>query len=166
MTKVLVAVGIVVLVALAAVGGYLLGRSGGAVLAGIPVLGDLMASQPASGQFLRGQFDPTQMTEAQRQQFRQFRGGGQGGSPAGTGGAMAGGAFGTIEAIEDEVLVIRNADGSTTKVKATDTTLIQKLMDVELSDLEVGEAVTVSGSPGDDGIITARSIRVMTPGGR
>ncbi len=165
MRKVLVGVVVVVLVALAAVGGFLLGRSGGTALAGIPVLDNLVAAQPASGPFARGQFDPTQMTEEQRQQFRQFRGA-QGNFPAGAGGAVAGGAFGTIESIQDGVLVIRNADGSATKVKATETTLIQKLMDVELADLKVGEAVTVSGSPGEDGVITARSIRVMTPGSR
>ncbi|NLE77895.1 MAG: hypothetical protein GX605_14240 [Chloroflexi bacterium] len=160
----------VVAVALVAlVGGFILGRSNISVLAGILPASGSASSQPsggpfAPGQFQPGPFDPSQMTEEQRQAFRQGRGQGQAAQlPMGpeSGAAFGGARFGAIESIEDGVMVVRQADGSALKVKTTDTTLIQKLMDVGLADLVVGESVAVSGSAGEDGVTTARSIRVM-----
>ena len=162
MKKALAAIVVVVLALAAAVAGYLYGRSGGNALANIPGLGSLAASQPRTLEFQPGQLNPSQMTEEQRQQFRQGRMGGvQGGLPGNAAG-FAGGIFGAIESIEDGVLTIKSNDGSLIKVETTDTTLIQKLMDVGVADLRVGESVTVSGSQSEDGTTTARSIRVLT----
>jgi hypothetical protein len=70
-------------------------------------------------------------------------------------GAM--GTMGTIEGVEGETLIINSNEGLI-RVKTTDTTLIQKNMPVGVGDLEIGEAVVVSGPQNDDGSITARSV--------
>ena len=70
-------------------------------------------------------------------------------------GAM--GTMGTIEGVEGETLIINSNEGLI-RVQTTDTTLIQKNMPVGVGDLEIGEAVVVSGPQNDDGSITARSV--------
>jgi hypothetical protein len=86
---------------------------------------------------------------------------GQGDAPqfgSGMMGAMGTmGTMGTIEGVEGETLVINSAEGII-RVQTTDTTMIQKNMPVGVGDLEVGEAVVVSGPKNDDGSITARSV--------
>jgi hypothetical protein len=83
---------------------------------------------------------------------------GQGDAPQfGEGMMGAMGTMGTIEAVEGETLVINSAEGII-RVQTTDTTLIQKNMPVGVGDLEIGEAVVVSGPQNDDGSITARSV--------
>ena len=67
------------------------------------------------------------------------------------------GTMGTIEGVEGETLII-NTDEGLIRVQTTDTTLIQKNMSVGVGDLEIGEAVVVSGPQNDDGSITARSV--------
>ena len=67
------------------------------------------------------------------------------------------GTMGTIEGVEGETLII-NTDEGLIRVQTTDTTLIQKNMPVGVGDLEIGEAVVVSGPQNDDGSITARSV--------
>jgi hydrogenase maturation factor len=57
---------------------------------------------------------------------------------------------------------VTTQDGNTVQVITTDTTLIQKYTNVTVDALEPGEQVMVSGSTGDDGTITARSIRSMS----
>ncbi len=80
---------------------------------------------------------------------------GQGSDPQFGGGMM--GTTGTIEGVEGETLII-NTDEGLIRVQTTDTTLIQKNMPVGVGDLEIGEAVVVSGPQNDDGSITARSV--------
>jgi hypothetical protein len=90
---------------------------------------------------------------------RQFPGGGQTGTRGqATGGLVAGGAMGTIQEIEGNTITL-STDSENVQVITSDTTFIQKLMDVGTEDLEVGERVIVTGSENDDGTITARSIR-------
>ena len=80
-------------------------------------------------------------------------------------GGQGGMLFGQIEAISDGALTVTDNNGKQTQVKVTDTTLIQKLAAVKLTDLKTGETVIVSGSKGTDGVITARSVQVA-PAGR
>jgi hypothetical protein len=70
------------------------------------------------------------------------------------------GVMGTIQSVEDQVLVISSSEG-TIRVETTDTTLIQKVMPVGVDDLEVDEQVIVMGRRNDDGTITARSIQPL-----
>ena len=150
MKTVLIIIGVLVLVVAAAAGGYLYGAAQGSSAAraasAIPA-GATQGTQGQRGQFGQGQFDPNQTPGANGQQVR---------GPAG------GGTFGTVESVENDILTVKMQDGSTTQVRVTDTTLIEKMMSVALKDLQKGENVTVSGSKGADGVTTARSIRVIT----
>ena len=80
-------------------------------------------------------------------------------------GNQAGFLFGQIEEIREGVLVITDSNGKQTEVQVTDTTLIEKNASVKVADLQKGETVIVSGTPGSDGSITARSVQVA-PAGR
>ena len=113
--------------------------------------------------------DPTALLERMREGMGgQFPGGGMrgqfgGGAQTGTteegaGGLVAGGTLGTIQRIEGSVITL-STDEESIEVITSDTTFIQKLMDVGPEDLEVGERVIVTGSKNDDGTIAARSIR-------
>jgi len=171
MKTALLVIGVIVLMAAAGVGGYAYGASNSGGSLNIPGLGNLSTGQAQTGQFQpgqfqRGQFDPSQMTEEQRQQLEQFRQS-RGNMASQAGGAVmfGGGAFGQIESIEDGLIIVRT-DSATMKVRATDTTLIEKLMSVEVDELKVGDQITVSGSQGDDGVTTARSIRVLSAPGQ
>ncbi len=81
------------------------------------------------------------------------------------GNGQAGFLFGQIEEIRDGVLIVTDSNGKQTQVQVTDTTLIEKNASVKVTDLQKGETVVVSGSPGSDGSITARSVQVA-PAGR
>jgi hypothetical protein len=89
--------------------------------------------------------------------------GAQGGTPRA--GAPGGMLFGQVTEVRDGMLVVTDSNGTQTSVKVTDTTLIEKNASVTLTDLKVGETVMVSGSRGNDGAITARSVQVA-PAGR
>lgn len=74
--------------------------------------------------------------------------------------ALGGGVAGTIERIEGTTLVISTDEGSV-RVQTSDTTLIEKMMSVDVTDLQIGERVMVSGSKNEDGSYTARSIQSL-----
>ncbi len=138
MTKrVLIGLGVLVLVAAAAGGGFFYGRS-----VGRSELGRVRR------QFAQGGFGQAANPSWTPQ-------------PGQVGGARQGGTVGTIDAIEGDTLVISTAQGTTVRVQTTDTTLIQKSMEVGVADLAAGERVMVSGSQNDDGSITARSIQSL-----
>ncbi len=79
--------------------------------------------------------------------------------------AQPGMLFGEIQSIDGDTLVIADPNGQQTRVQVTNTTLIEKNASVDVSDLETGETVMVSGSENDDGSVTARSVQVA-PAGR
>lgn len=127
----------------------------------------LLAS--AGGGFLYGKSVGAAQASQARQQFARARFGQDGQVPAvgrtpqpGTqaGARTGGGTVGTVESIEGDTLVISTQQGSV-RVKTTDTTLIQKLMPVSVSDLAAGEQVVINGSRNDDGSITARTIQSL-----
>jgi len=90
--------------------------------------------------------------------------GGQGGATGGAN-APAGMTFGQIESIKGDTLMLTDANNREIRVQVTDTTLIERNASVTVSELEVGETVTISGSQNDDGSISARSVQV-NPAGR
>ena len=86
----------------------------------------------------------------------QFPGGGQGDSTGqASGGLVAGGTMGTIQKIEGNTITL-STDSENIIVITSDTTFIQKMMDVGTEDLEVGERVIVTGSENDDGTVSQR----------
>lgn len=139
--RVLIGLGILALVILAAGGGFYYGTS----------VGEARASQARQQVFQQGM----------RGQGAQFTGAFATAQSEQEGGTrMGGGILGTIEAIEGDTLVVTTQEG-TLRVRATDTTLIEKYSSVGVDQLETGEQVTVSGSRNDDGSVTARSIRTL-----
>jgi hypothetical protein len=89
---------------------------------------------------------------------------GANGQPGRAGAAQGGAVTGQIEQIGDGALVIKDANGTQTQVKVTDTTLIEKNAQAKLADLSQGETVVISGSQASDGTITARSVQVGAAG--
>jgi hypothetical protein len=136
--QVLIGLGILVLVILAAGGGF---------YAGTVTAQDRMRQGFSRGQFgdQSGQFQRPARTPQP----------GQAGNTRPDGGTM-----GTIKTIEGDTIVVTTQDGDV-QVHATDTTLIEKYMTVGVADLQAGERVVVSGSQNDDGSVTARSIQSM-----
>ena len=143
-----VIIGLVAAVVLAAVGG-------GAFWAGTKV-GENRIIQDPSRLFQQGAMDHVGQFPGSSERPQP----GEGGTTRGGGGMMgaSGGTMGTIEAIEDDTLLVSTAQ-ETIRVQMTGTTLIEKFMSVDAEDLEIGEQVVVSGSRADDGTMTARSIR-------
>jgi len=142
--RVLIGLGVLVLVILAAGGGYFLGVSAG----------EARANQ-ARQQFGRGRFGQQGSQTGIPDQTPQA--GQQGSARAG------GGIRGAVEAIEGDTLVVNTQDGSI-RVKTTDTTLIEKFTSVGLKDLGTGEQVMVMGARNADGSFTARSIQSLRTG--
>jgi hypothetical protein len=138
------------------------------------VLGVIVLVLVAAGSFYGGMIygkgqAQTSVTAARQRgtppafvQGGQFPGQGrQGGANQRQGGML----FGQIKEIGGNFLIVTDANGRETRVLVTDTTLIEKYVSVKLSDLAVGETVFISGSRGEDGSVTARSLQV-SPGGR
>lgn len=80
-------------------------------------------------------------------------------------GAQGGSLFGEIQSIGNGEMTIVDQSGEQVQIYVTDTTLIQKQAEVTLADLAEGETVIISGSRGDDGSITARTLQVSPGGG-
>lgn len=88
------------------------------------------------------------------------------GNQQGAGQARAGNMlFGKIKTVNPDGLVVTDSNNNEITVKVAGTTLIEKNMSVEVTDLAEGETVIISGSRGGDGTITARSLQVA-PAGR
>ncbi|MBM4430687.1 MAG: hypothetical protein FJ026_10130 [Chloroflexi bacterium] len=150
-----VAIGLIAAVVLAAV-------AGGAFYAGTKVGENRALENPAT--FFRAQL------RGQAGQFQGLSGtpvadqfpGASGMPQSGLRGIQAadGGLLGSIERIDGNTLVVSTDEGSI-RVQASDTTLIEKYMTVEVADLVVGERIIISGSQNDDGSYNARSIQSL-----
>lgn len=74
------------------------------------------------------------------------------------------GTSGTIAKIENGVITLTTQSGTTVVVNTSSSTAIQKMETIDLSEIAVGESITVMGETQQDGSITATSISVMTEG--
>jgi hypothetical protein len=92
--------------------------------------------------------------------FQQFGGG------AGRGGRNGGGGFtaGEIIAKDDKSITIKMTDGSSKIVFYTSQTPTMKSVSGAVSDLSIGEQVTITGSANQDGSVTAQSIQIRPAG--
>ncbi len=72
------------------------------------------------------------------------------------------GVAGEIISISGDTLVIKNPDNQESSLRIDDATVINRgKQTLALSDLVIGENIVVVGKPGDDGVISARLIRVF-----
>jgi hypothetical protein len=142
------------------------------------VLGVLLVAVIAGGSFYGGMVYGKNQAQAEfpvpgGAQEMPFGRGQFGTPPAGQAGTarrqftdtQGGSLFGEIQSIGDGEMTIVDQNGEQVSVHVTDTTLIQKQAEVTLADLEEGETVMISGSRGDDGSITARTLQVSPTGG-
>jgi hypothetical protein len=72
-----------------------------------------------------------------------------------------GGISGTVQEIEGDVVTIATSAG-TTDVLISGETSVQKMCEGSLSDITIGDMVTVSGSQKEDGSIEAESIFITS----
>jgi len=102
------------------------------------------------------------LSAAQRQQAFGQNAGGAGGRFRGAGGA-AGGGFtrGKILSQDDKSITVQLADGSSKIIFFSGSTQILKSDTGQKADLAVGKQVSVSGTTGSDGTITASSISIQ-----
>jgi Domain of unknown function (DUF5666) len=111
---------------------------------------------------------------AARNDFLAARGVGTGQGAAALNGGQNGGrqfnpdnlASGQVKQIDGNTIQLSTAQ-AVVKVKVNDQTQIQKMASGSLSDIQAGERVTVQGTRGADGVMTAKSIQIggRFPGG-
>jgi len=83
--------------------------------------------------------------------------------PGGARGGFGGGATGSIKSINGNTLQISTALNVTT-VNLDDSTRIEKSAPASVSDLQVGDRVTVTGQRDANGVITASQILITSTG--
>ena len=107
---------------------------------------------------LPGQQSSDQSTQDDLDQLRQqFKG------QSGPGFASGSSIMGTLEKVEGNTITVNTPKG-TLQATVGENTTIQKIDEVTIADLLEGMYVTVTGAPGEDGAVEARSI-VITPEG-
>jgi hypothetical protein len=73
------------------------------------------------------------------------------------------GSAGFIVSISGSTVVIKDRDGKENTIGVTDKTLIKNGRDdIKLMDLKTGDNIVVMGNPGDNGVINADIIRILT----
>jgi len=133
------------------------------------VIGILVALVFGIGGFFAGmRYAPSKKTvsgganlsQADRQQRFSQMGGGQSGGRMG--GTQAGGSFinGEIIAKDDKSVTIKLGDGGSRIVFYSSSTQVQKMADMLLADLTIGQKVATSGTANSDGSITAQTIQL------
>lgn len=134
------------------------------------ILGVIIVLAVAGGSFLGGTvYGKSQAQTALQAQFaggRQgFPGGQVQGQTNGTRTSQGSMLIGEIKTVNADSLIVTDSSNNEITVKVAGTTLIEKNMTVDVTELEAGETVVISGSKAEDGTITARSLQVA-PAGR
>jgi hypothetical protein len=87
----------------------------------------------------------------------------------GPGGAgQAGGAApttGVVEKVEGQTMTVKTQDGASVAVTLQPDTQVTQVAPAATTDLQPGVPVSVSGQPGSDGTIAARSVQIGGRGG-
>jgi ferric-dicitrate binding protein FerR (iron transport regulator) len=84
-----------------------------------------------------------------------FPGGGQ---PGGTATAAAAGTTGTVQTVDGTTIYVQTADGKVVTVKLDGKTTVSTTGKGKLADVKPGQSVTVQGTTGTDGTVTATSV--------
>jgi hypothetical protein len=104
--------------------------------------------------------------------FRALRGGtgtGAGAAAGASGGGSAGAGFtrptsGTVAYLDGKTLYVTNSEGNTVKVSTSAGTSVSKTVKSSVAGIHPGETVTVTGSTGANGAVSAESISVGSSG--
>jgi hypothetical protein len=98
--------------------------------------------------------------------FRALR---EGASGAGTGSSSTGGftppTAGTVSYLSGDTLYVTNSEGNTVKVTTSAGTSVTKTVKATIKSIHPGETVSVVGTVGADGTVTAESISIGSAGG-
>jgi len=70
---------------------------------------------------------------------------------------------GQVISKDEKSLTIKLPDGSTKIIFLSQSTQITKLKEAKIEDIEIGKEISVSGTPNDDGSLTARVIQIRNP---
>jgi hypothetical protein len=140
-----------------------MGKTIGIIIGVIVLVGAVGA-----GAFYGGTLYERQQVQSVRNSFFNSRGGnGNGGNGGGPGGGFAGGAgggvFGTVKSISGNTLQISTPQNVTT-VNLSDATTVMKTITGTVSDITVGETITVRGQRDSSGNVAAETIQVLPAG--
>ncbi|WP_052397948.1 hypothetical protein [Streptomyces sp. NRRL F-5123] len=84
---------------------------------------------------------------------------GFGGTGAGTGTAAGGGlTVGTVKLVDGDTIYVTDAQGNTVKVTTSTSTKVTESKDGKVSDLKAGQTVTIRGTTGSSGDVTATTV--------
>ncbi len=133
--------GLVVLVVIAAVGGYMVGHRAG-----------VQQANAARATFMAQRFGGSPIANTLGQ-----------GNPAGGVRQGAMGANGTVKSIEGNTIVVTTRTGDV-KVKLGQGTTVQKLAPGSVQDIQPGVRIAVTGDTDSGGTVSARSVQLLPPG--
>jgi hypothetical protein len=88
---------------------------------------------------------------------------GMGGNSPGSG--MGGGTTGTVSGISGNVITLTTTNGSVVQVYTDSSTTIQEVVDAGLSDIAIGDSISVIGQSSQSNSINANSITIGTISG-
>jgi hypothetical protein len=110
--------------------------------------------------------------------FAALRGAAGGGAAAGAGAGTSAGGFaararggggaataGQVAYLSGHTLYVTTSEGNTVRVSTTAATSVEKTVNSTVKAIQPGETVTVTGSTGANGAVSAASIRVGSPAG-
>lgn len=81
----------------------------------------------------------------------------RGGKMPGNGGGPV---SGEISSLEDKTITLKTQDGSSKIIVFSDSSIINKISEASLADLQVGSQIMVMGTSDDSGTLTAKTISI------
>ncbi|HEY0420979.1 MAG TPA: DUF5666 domain-containing protein [Acetobacteraceae bacterium] len=127
----------------------------------------VLCAAVGAGAFYGGTLYERQQATSVRNAFFNGRGanggGGAGGAGGGGGGGFGGGVFGTVKSITGNTLQISTPQNVTT-VNLSDATIVMKTITGTVSDIAVGDSITVRGQADASGAVAATSIQLLPAG--
>jgi hypothetical protein len=124
-----------------------------------PVTGGLAAIIVAAGGFIGGvQLQKSQGTTSAPGGGQVPTGLAQGGGPPGAAGTSDAATTGTVEYTKGNVLYVKDADGTTIKVKLKSSSEVTRTASTDASAIHAGDQVVVQGETASSGTVTATAV--------